>query len=534
MFRLLLFLGAVGIFYAIVNSEARTLTLVSDVFVITAAAVGIYMVSQHDWSVSGARFEAVGRLGLILNQVVPDFGRTLPHWNVVRNGTAAVLAIALPIGLLRSAEGFKWNWKGAGASSNQALATPSISKVRTAVLLLAGLVIAFSLLLTESRMPWFAYLAIAGLALMWWAAGAIAPRLNRRRVHVFLIVLGVAALLGILAIPGSLQAFDSLPGPDNIASRAEIFGQAWKLAQDTPFTGGGLGQFAALYSTYIQVIPHALFLTEDTGNNAYLNVLVEQGWLGLVSLIAVLGIAAYWALVRLSDDGERGNALAIAGAIGLAFVVLYGLFHAMLVGTRAIPFLLIPAGLVLGAKSRVVKPSPQASRILTLGLLALFVLVVAALVDRRPLIASWQANLGAIQMANAQLAGWPTNQWDDGSEVAKLAPAKRLFTSALKLDPGDRTTHHRLGLVAMIERDFATAVTHLEQAFLQDPDHRGIRKSFGYSYVWSGEADRAQELLEAIPEAEDEMGVYAWWWGEQGRDDLARSALFMSEKLAAR
>ena len=39
------------------------------------------------------------------------------------------------------------------------------------------------------------------------------------------------------------------------------------------------------------------------------------------------------------------------------------------------------------------------------------------------------------------------------------------------------------------------------------------------------------EVLAQIPEAGYEMGVYAWWWGTQDRDDLAARAAEMAERL---
>ena len=59
----------------------------------------------------------------------------------------------------------------------------------------------------------------------------------------------------------------------------------------------------------------------------------------------------------------------------------------------------------------------------------------------------------------------------------------------------------------------------------------GIRKALAFNYVWTGRIDEALSLMADIPEAGDEMSVYAWWWGTQGRDDLAAGAVEMSERL---
>ena len=530
-YRLLLLLGAIGIFYAIVNSEAGDLETVSDGFVILVAASGLYLASQHDWTVAPARFATIGTIGQWLNQWAPRLESINLHWNVVRNGMAAVLGLALPIALVRFAD----------TARRRRTAAPSLARgaptgwLRAAVLMLAAGLILFGLAMTESRTPWLVYLIIAGLALWWWMSGRISSWLRVRREHTFLLVTGIAAFLaalGLLAVPAARSLFSSLPGPNSAVSRAEIFTQSWKLAQDTPFTGGGLGQLPALYSTYIQVIPHALFLSEDTGNNAYLNVLVEQGWLGLLSLIAVLGIAAYAAAVLLADLDGRSRSLAIAGALGLAFVVLYGLSHAVLVATRAIPFLLIPAGLVLGADKFATRPSPRNSRLpVLIIMLAVPILVVVAASAWRPLTAAWHANLGAIGMARLQLVNWPTNEWKDGSGAQALLPAAGSFGEAIRLDPTNRAAHYRLGLISIQQRDFEVAVFHLELAHDADPSHRGIRKSLGYAYAWTGQFDRAYLLHSELPETAEEMRVYAWWWRERGRDDLSANSEWMARLL---
>ena len=535
MQRLVLFLGAVGIFYAIVNSETRTLAVLSDGFVIVAAAAGLYLAGQHDWAASPARFDLVGTLGLWLNQFAPRFGNPQLHWNVVRNAMAAVLGLALPLALVRSIAGF--DRSHSRAMTRSSLAGPvsfgqaSIAWLRVGVFALITVLILFGLLMTESRTPWVVYMIIGGLVFWWWVTGRISSFLSVRRVPLILAVAGIGLAAAVPLLMAAPELTDLLPGPDNGYGRAEIYVQAWSLAEDTPFTGGGLGQFPALYSTYIQVIPHALFLTEDTGNNAYLNVLVEQGWLGLIALIALLGTTIRVAIGHLTEAAHRPSGLFIAGALGLALVVLYGAVHATLVGTRVATFLLVPAGLVLRATSDQGSNSPRSSRLPAAALIAVTVLAVIGFQVRQHMLAGWQSNLGAVEMAQIELANWPTGQWDDGSGVSELSGAELLFQYALHSEPNNRTANHRLGLIRMEQRDYRAAISHLEVAYQQDPHHRGIQKALGYSYVWNGQLELAYPLLVALTEVEGELGVYQWWWGTQGRPDLAGHAIAMEDLL---
>ena len=88
-----------------------------------------------------------------------------------------------------------------------------------------------------------------------------------------------------------------------------------------------------------------------------------------------------------------------------------------------------------------------------------------------------------------------------------------------------------LGLISIQQRDFEAAVFHLELAYDADPGHRGIRKTLGYAYAWTGQFDRAYLLHLGLPETAEEMKVYAWWWRERGRDDLGANAEWMATLL---
>jgi tetratricopeptide (TPR) repeat protein len=84
----------------------------------------------------------------------------------------------------------------------------------------------------------------------------------------------------------------------------------------------------------------------------------------------------------------------------------------------------------------------------------------------------------------------------------------------------------------MQEGDFQKAVSFLEAALKADKTHRGIVKNLGYSYLWLGQYDQAQVLLERLPEARLELTAYAGWWKIQGRNDLAAKAAWMSKHLS--
>jgi tetratricopeptide (TPR) repeat protein len=539
--RLYLILAAVTLLYTLVNSDLGSLKSFSSIFIASAGFVGVFLASQYDWAGSSARFQLIKEIGTWLNHIIPKLGLNLPHRNVIRNFSAGLLAVSLPLALLGSFTGTGKNRPSENVTGISWRNSPSIKHwiARSSLTL-----IILGLLLTESRTPWMVFGLIFAVWIWWWLSGSTKLKFLLSRISVFWIGLGFAFALVVLLVvrqPQLLSWITWIPGPKEYLSRAEIYPQSWRLAQDTPLTGGGLAAFPALYSTYIRVIPFNAFLNEDTGNNTYLNLLVEQGWLGVLSYIALLLVALGAALRRYSRLKDEYKSFVFAGILGLGFILLHGFVHATLVATRAIPALLIPSGLALsGLENRHIASNPVSSdnswfvvpRVrslsrswkLTSVLFLATVFAASLFANRNSLLSTWYADLGTVYMSQVELAKFPSGAWDDDSQVTALAPAEGLLQKALQLNPDNRTAHHRLGLIALLERDFPTALADLEKAHQLDPAHRGIRKSLGYTYVWAGYPKQAARLLAGIPESEQELSVYIWWWTTQSRPDLSARA----------
>jgi tetratricopeptide (TPR) repeat protein len=334
-----------------------------------------------------------------------------------------------------------------------------------------------------------------------------------------------------------------LPGVANGVSRLDLARNTLDLIADFPFTGGGLGAFAGLYSRYIMALSVFLF---SYSHNLFLDVALEQGVFGFLALMSILGGSA-WLLIARSQHAPEGGEGLLRWAIFASLVVvsLHGLIDDALYANRGTPLLFLLAGMAVA----VAHPSPQKdegndgvlghaltrswkTRATALAVVAALATASAVYAFRQSLLANGYANLGAARMARVELAGWHDEAINEFGAQG-LDPAAAWFHQALGWNPGNRTAHHRLGLIALRQRDFQTAAAHLQAAHRSDVEHRGVRKVLGYTYVWLGQLDRARTLLASIPEAETDMGVYAWWWGTQGRDDLASQAEQMANLLAA-
>ena len=521
--RLDLFLGAIGVYFLLVNSPTTARHIFAYGLGLLAVGLAVYFATQHDWTTAPAKFAIIGRVGRLLNRHVPALHLYQPNPNVVAN----LLVLALPVSVVQTVAGLagrrRLGWPG-----RLGLALSGLS----AIFICAGLV------MTESRASALALAGAAGLAAWWWLARRIAAGPGARHLRIFGagIAAGLAAVIFVaLAAPNWMTlALGALPGPNSAISRTELYGQVWRLAQATPFTGAGLAAFPGLYSTYILDVPN-LYLTH--AHNAYLNLLVEQGWPGLASFIIIVAAAFWVGLRRLRQPVAGLDILVVAGVLGLAVMTLQALGDGTLVASRIALAWLIPAGLAAGGLSvsdgqplpTTVAAKPEAlsgppGRRRAWAAASLVIAVGLALLTWHSWLSAWYANLGAVAFARIQLENWPTKTWSNGQAAARLGALEPQFNRALALDPANETAHYRLGLLASERRDYAAAISFLAPAQQADPGHRGLNKTLAYAYIWSGDLAHARPLLKSVPEAPNELGVYIWWWGTQGRTDLAQRA----------
>lgn len=501
-------LGATAVYWAIVSLPRRSTFLLAGATGPIGALLAVYFVLSNDWRLWRADIGFLNRLGRSWMAIRPSFS-FLPV--VHPNTLAGMMALLLPFTLAFAIFAWRrrktgWFWFALVCLSTTA----------------GGLVF------TSSLGAWLALAVGLGIWLFWWVSRRIGSQRPALPKLLALVVLpGGLALAGWLLTSTRLR-FDLL-------TRWDLVRQTFFLRQDFAFTGSGLATFPALYSQYVRVIPNYFVAY----SNLYLDIWLELGFLALVSLLAILGVS-FWRLLGPMRWGKRPlwwrqiGLFEWAAFVSLMVMCLHGLTDDALFGTQASPLLFFAPAMV----TLVTRQPRRAVALLPLrrwgmGLGGTAVLLGILFFSFRPAImAQWQANLAALALAREELVGWPTDQWDRGECLECYAPAKAAFGQALALNPQNRTANYRLGLLAMLERDYDTAVAHLEAALARSPQHRGIVKSLGYSYVWQGELEKAANLLANIPEAQVEMTVYTSWWQDQGRPDLASQASEMSDILA--
>jgi O-antigen ligase len=515
-------ISAAALFAAVVSQPKANLGLVTGLVGILGVIIAIVYFFTNDWHDQATDLAVINRAGEWIMSVRPISGSlSLPP-----NFIGGVLAMLVPIPF--SLAVYCWR-KG--------------EYVKTIISMSMVLVISIGLILTSSRGAWIALLIAIFGWILWRLSVSIADKINQPYWLIYcllLVILVIPAILLIITSPGGFVGLvDLAPGLPSGDSRLELFQSTVKLIGDFPFTGGGLRSFAGLYSQYIMVTPYFLY---SYGHNFYLDTILEQGFLGGFALF-VLILGSIWYVVKqvLNDSSDyQVTIISEAVLVGVIVLLIHGLIDDPLYGDLGTPLLLFLPGLALMLVS-IGKPMPDTinqskesgasfkrSRsslnklILPGGLIALS--MIAVIVFNKQLIASWYADLGAVEMSRQELTNWPLNRWVSSTDVSYLQQAQNLFAAALTHNQQERTALHRRGLIAMQNRNFRTAQTELERAYKVDSEHRGIQKSLGYAYAWGGDFDQSKRMLREIYEAENEMGVYSWWWGEQDRGDLAQQA----------
>jgi tetratricopeptide (TPR) repeat protein len=397
----------------------------------------------------------------------------------------------------------------------------------------AGLLLT-GIILSGSRAAWFAAGVCFILLFMW----AISVRMAKWLKIKPLPVIGLAFLLvgGLIIVVinrlGSILTLlpEGMVESFNLVQRGHLARAAWKLAEDFPFSGGGLATFPGLYSQYYESTP---FYLSSFSRSLYIDIALEQGLLGLLAFVLIY-LGTIWVLLTAKTSTPEGRILKFSTTAGLMFVLFHGMVDNLIYTRWGAPLLFLIPGLALAFNPSILTPEPTSAaargakvmrrRILTIGLP--LALLAAAVIYRSPVAwaSSWYAGLGAVSMAKVELADFPKERWDEGENLPALVEAEALFERALAYDPNNRTANHRLGLINLLRRDFPEAVIYLERAHKVDPYHKGIQKTLGYGLAWNGQFERAGAVLSEIPEARQELSVYTWWWGIQERNDLSSGA----------
>jgi hypothetical protein len=508
-----LIVSAILLYYALRAQPKQNLRLLSFLSFCFALAVSIYFFLTYDFTGGG------GELADWWMKHRPQV-----DWPAIPHGHTAGLL------LINSIFAFYWLWTTSKKSFGSAA-------VMIQLFLIFGMaIIALVFALTLSRGIEIICIGVIGLWILWRISTLAASDDRVRFAFPMLVLIYVIALISVAYLGPARVAAGPTPGDYGTDSRAELLGRGVYFLMDYPITGAGLESFRGLYSHYMLVIPFFYF---TNSYNLFLDVAIEQGLIaGSIFIILYFGSVLLVSQTIVNDTPNEWRLMRWLGLLALIVTIVHGLSYDYLYNGQGTVLLFYPLGM---AMIRVVNRSNSANRAFQLPkvvsqskrvIIGTFFAAIAVMaLNLNKIIPLWYANLGAVQMSQVELKDFPTGQWATAEIVPRLEMAATTLHSALQYDSRNQTANYRLGLISMLGQDFRTAAAHLETAYQEAPNHRGIIKSLGYCYVWLGDTDKARLLLKRIPEAQYEMSVYIWWWGTQGRPDLSKNASIMISQL---
>ena len=506
-----LIVSAVLLYYALSAQPKQNLGLVSFLSFCFALALSLYFCLTHDFADSGGRFASWW-----MNH------RLHVDWPAIYPGyvSGLVLISAIPA--------FYWLWNTSKKSFG------SVAVVMQLFLLLGIGMVALVFVLTISSRIEVISLGVVGLWVLWRVSTLSRSNVRVRVVFPILVISYLIVLITFAYLEQASSVLGSTQSSYGSNSRAELLGRSAYLLVDYPITGAGLASFPGLYSQYILVIPHFYF---TNSYNLFLDVAIEQGVTGgLIFITIYFGSVFLVSQVIANDPPDELRLMRWLGLFTLIITIVHGFFYDYLYNGNGTALLFYPLGIAaMGVANRThsaeqafQQPQISWNKVIFGSLLA--VIAVLAL-NLNKIVPLWFANLGAVQMSQVELKDFPTSEWATSEILPRLESAENTLQSALQAEPHNQTANYRLGMISILRQDFLTAAANLEMAHQEAPNHRGIIKSLGYCYVWLGDMDQAQRLLDRIPEAQNEMKVYVWWWGTQGRPDLSERASLMIFRL---
>ena len=516
--KLLLILMSVLLYYALGAQLQENLVWVSAGLFIIGFGISVYFFLTHDFIASPRKVEVVNTIGRWIMDIRPSMGWQPIHPNYV----AGIESITTPYVLYLG-----WISKKKNATR----------KFIPVLLVTFGVgVVLFAMLMATSRGIFMAIASTLGVLFL-----GLLIRSNKInfgfRLDTFFSVVVLIFLVMVVAVLylGPAQVGDGVSGQYlfGTGSRAELFSQSIYLVVDFPFTGGGLGAFPALYSHYILGIPH---YNVPNSHNLFLDIFIEQGLVGGFSFIMLYLVT----LFQVSRIVIRANSFEMIlfgwvaqGTLIIAFVhsmvddyvyhengtilllMLFGISHSFVhsaSGHDHLPAIEIhwkrPAVLIVGS-----------------------LLVFLCIMNMNRIQSLWLSNIGAIQMAKVELVGFPTGAWAGPNLASKMNDAEESLLASLEADLANRTANHRLGLIALLHRDFSTAGEYLNAANDMAPNHRGVIKALGYCYLWRGDLNSAEVFLVKISEANNELDAYITYWNMQGMPGVSKYAAEMAGRL---
>jgi O-antigen ligase len=149
------------------------------------------------------------------------------------------------------------------------------------------------------------------------------------------------------------QRFSPQAASADAPIRTDIWGAALDIAASHPILGVGVNNFSVAYqdlptsalsfATQRRFLDQTNYITPPHAQNLYLNVLAEEGAVGLGALLVLLGTSTivFFRVSRVSDP--VGRSIAMGAGAGLMTVLVHSMLEVTLTTELALPFFALAA-----------------------------------------------------------------------------------------------------------------------------------------------------------------------------------------------
>ena len=422
---------AILLYYALSTQPEENLDWICALLFCTGLGVSTYFFLTHDFVALPRKLEFVNRIGRWVTGILPR-----PGWKPIHpNYVAGIAAITTPFILYPIVKLVK---------------KKNLFSSFLLIVSIAGITLAlFAILMATSRGIIMAITSAFGIWGVWRIVDLKGSRLKFSREAIFPPLVLICLFLIVLFIyVGPANSGNALSNGYiyGTGSRGELVSRSLYLLLDFPFTGGGLGSFPGLYSYYILGIPNFYL---PNSHNLFLDVAIEQGLLGGMSVLIIF-LTSIWFTARTIEKSDTSLSRMFSWLI--LFVTIIAFVHGMvddyLYNGPGTFLLLSLAGLSTMVRPKVISLAHPVN-LRVLGVVVL-ILTGILLINFNRIRSIWNANIGAIKMAKAELAGFPSNQWTDASILPQLKLADNSLHSALRYDSFNETANYRLGMISML------------------------------------------------------------------------------------
>jgi hypothetical protein len=409
-------------------------------------------------------------------------------------------------------------------------------------LLLAVLVLAFSLVTTYSRGAWIGLgaglLALATLLVRW---PALRPEPALAAVAAALILLPVLFALPSIAARltprASNQPAWNLPiDPEREGSgamRRAVWSGALAATAARPVLGWGVGAFREAFdrskSATLRRLEAEGGRTADQAHGYFLETLSERGVLGLAAFVLFAGVILAGGIAALGTGAPAEVRLLSAGLFAsIAALLAHALFEDNLSLAAHGAVFAVNAGLLTAAAPRSAASAARSPRrvaalagvavaLLAIGASAVSATAASSALDGRDALRAGALSTGLASYSRAaKIASWDDRYAlgaagaaralaasDPDRAQARLVDAEAYYRQAIAANPSDPVTRHELARLYLEnpgrfgDRGVRLAITELEAALAQNPYYAEIRNDLGVALVRTGDDAGAAEAFRA-------------------------------------